>query len=47
MTEPLHSTGRSLEGKTFVLTGTLERYTRSEASRLIEEIGRASCRERV
>lgn len=39
MTEPVHSTGRALEGKTFVLTGTLERYTRSEASRLIEEAG--------
>ena len=28
-----------LEGKTFVLTGTLAQYTRSEASRLIEERG--------
>ena len=28
-----------MEGKTFVLTGTLAQYTRSEASRLIEERG--------
>ena len=28
-----------LEGKTFVLTGTLAGYTRTEASRLIEEKG--------
>lgn len=39
MTEPVRSTGRTLEGKNFVLTGTLERYTRNEASRLIEEAG--------
>jgi len=31
--------GKSLEGKTFVLTGTLGAYTRSEAKKLIEERG--------
>lgn len=39
MTEPVTQTGTRLEGKTFVLTGTLSKYTRSEASRLIEGAG--------
>ena len=32
-------TDRRLEGKTFVLTGTLPHYTRQEASQLIEKLG--------
>ncbi len=39
MTEPRRETSGRLEGKTFVLTGTLSRYTRDEASRLIEQAG--------
>ena len=39
MTEPVTQTSGRLDGKTFVLTGTLSKYTRSEASRLIEEAG--------
>jgi DNA ligase (NAD+) len=31
--------GTTLEGKTFVLTGTLERHTRDEAKQLIEDAG--------
>lgn len=33
------SKGRKLEGKTFIFTGGLERYTREEAKRLVEEFG--------
>ncbi len=31
--------GTTLAGKTFVLTGTLERHTRDEAKQLIEDAG--------
>ncbi len=31
--------GTALAGKTFVLTGTLQRYTRDEAKKLIEDAG--------
>ncbi len=31
--------GTALAGKTFVLTGTLEKYTRDEAKRMIEDAG--------
>ena len=36
---PESSLDKRVEGKTFVLTGTLERYTRSEASAIIEQFG--------
>ena len=39
MTQPDEQVSRKLEGKTFVLTGTLSRYTRSEASELIVRHG--------
>ncbi len=39
MTQPEEQVGRKLEGKTFVLTGTLSRYTRKEAADLIEKNG--------
>ena len=39
MTQPDQQVSRKLEGKTFVLTGTLSRYTRSEAGALIEQHG--------
>ena len=39
LTEEALPTGGIFEGKTFVLTGTLENYTRSEAKKLIEERG--------
>lgn len=37
--EEMAHTDNRLEGKTFVLTGTLERHTRGEASNLIEQYG--------
>lgn len=39
MTQPDEQVSRKLEGKTFVLTGTLSRYTRNEASDLIVRNG--------
>ncbi len=39
MNQPDEQVSRKLEGKIFVLTGTLSRYTRSEASELIERNG--------
>ncbi len=39
MTEEQAEGGGKFEGKTFVLTGTLENYTRNEAKALIEENG--------
>ena len=38
-TQEREETDRRLDGKTFVLTGTLPNYTRQEASRLIEKLG--------
>ncbi len=39
MTQPKEQVSSGLEGKTFVLTGTLSRYTRNEASELIVKHG--------
>ena len=39
MNQPDQQVSRKLEGKTFDLTGTLSRYTRSEAGALIEQHG--------
>ncbi len=39
MTGERRVSGQALEGKTFVLTGTLERFTRDEASELIRRAG--------
>jgi DNA ligase (NAD+) len=43
MTQPDEQESRKLEGLTFVLTGTLSRYTRSEASdRIVKNGGKVS-----
>lgn len=39
MTYEVEAAGTKFEGMTFVLTGTLENYTRSEASAIIESLG--------
>ena len=39
MEEPKESAGKRLVGKTFVLTGTLEHYTREQAQQVIESQG--------
>jgi DNA ligase (NAD+) len=36
---PAGKGGQPLEGKTFVFTGSLEGWTRSEAKRVVEELG--------
>ncbi len=35
----IEKSGSPISGKTFVLTGTLEKYTREEASEIIEALG--------
>jgi len=39
MTQPHEAEGDLLTGKTIVLTGTLSRYTRTQATQLIEQNG--------